>query len=133
MFYISKFPIKKLGADKKKIMFSLFSFLYLWFLDFDEDFTMSSKKMKWTMVDKTKISWCDLVLVYFCYWQFITVIFYFWFILYLKFNLLFTLDILNIYKFYVLIFLVVITLTLLQHILNSLNYFFFDILYVKRK
>ena len=34
------FPIKKLGADrKKKVKFSL-SVLYLWFLDFDEDFTM---------------------------------------------------------------------------------------------
>ena len=35
----SKFLIKNLGADKKKLSF-LFSVLYLWFLDFDEDFTM---------------------------------------------------------------------------------------------
>ena len=35
----SKFPIKKLGANKKKLGF-LFSVLYLWFLDFDEDFTI---------------------------------------------------------------------------------------------
>ena len=36
----SKFPIKKLGADKKKKLGFSFSVLYLWFLDFDEDFTM---------------------------------------------------------------------------------------------
>ena len=35
----SKFPTKKLGADKIKLGFP-FSFLYLWFLDFDKDFTM---------------------------------------------------------------------------------------------
>ena len=43
MFYISNLPIKKLGADKKKLGF-LFSVLYLWFLDFDEDFTMPPKE-----------------------------------------------------------------------------------------
>ena len=43
----SKFPIKVLGADKKKKRLG-FSFLvlYLWFLDFDEDFTMPPKENK---------------------------------------------------------------------------------------
>ena len=36
----SKFPIKKLSGDKKKSLIFSFSVLYLWFLDFDEDFTM---------------------------------------------------------------------------------------------
>ena len=36
----SKFTIKKLDADKKKLGFS-FSVLYLWFLDFDEDFSFT--------------------------------------------------------------------------------------------
>ena len=38
-----KFSIKKLGADKKKLGFP-FLVLYLWFLDFDEDFTMPHKE-----------------------------------------------------------------------------------------
>ena len=39
----SKFLIKKLYTDKKKLGFS-FSVLYLWFLDFNEDFTMSREE-----------------------------------------------------------------------------------------
>ena len=39
VFY-SKFLIKKLADDWKKKLGFPFSVLYLWFLDFDEDFTM---------------------------------------------------------------------------------------------
>ena len=35
-----KFPIKKLDADKKEEVMFPFSVLYLWFLDFNEDFTI---------------------------------------------------------------------------------------------
>ena len=41
----SKFLIKKLYTDKKKLGFS-FSVLYLWFLDFNEDFTISLEENK---------------------------------------------------------------------------------------
>ena len=42
----SKFPIKKLGTDKKKEFRFFFSVLYLCFLYFDENFTMSPKENK---------------------------------------------------------------------------------------